>query len=107
MNRPSKIPPKKNPKDEEDRQEQMQRQMRNGIGYVLAGLIVLWLFQQFILTPLALRATEIPYSEFRQKLASRQITNVVIGDTYITGEMKNPTPNATPATIPFGTPYVS
>ena len=24
---------------------------------------------------------------------------MVIGDTYITGEMKNPTPNATPATI--------
>ena len=100
MTRPSNIPPKNNPKDEQDRQAQLQRQMRNGIGYVLAGLIALWLFQQFILTPLAIRATEIPYSEFRQKITAGQLVKVTIGNTYITGEMKNPTPNATPATIP-------
>ncbi|MFN8487435.1 MAG: ATP-dependent zinc metalloprotease FtsH [Caldilineaceae bacterium] len=98
----------KNEQDEEkERQERMQRQMRSAIGYVLAGLIILWLFQEFILGPLALRATEISYSEFRQKLTAGQLVNLTIGDTIITGEMKNPQANATPATLPFETNVVS
>ncbi|MCX6047149.1 MAG: ATP-dependent zinc metalloprotease FtsH [Chloroflexi bacterium] len=107
MNRPSNIPPKNDPKNEKDRQDQSQRQMRSAISYVLAGLVVLWLFQTFILTPLALRSTEIPYSEFRQKIADNQIVKVMIGESYVTGELKNSTPNATPATIPFRAPFIS
>lgn len=105
----SKPPGKfKNQQDEEkERQERMQRQMRSAISYVLAGLVILWLFQEFILGPLALRATAISYSEFRQKLAAGQLVNVTIGDTMITGEMKNPQANATPATLPFETNIVS
>ncbi len=106
MTRQANISPKNDPKKELDRQTQLQRQMRNGIGYVLAGLVVLWLFQTLILTPLALRATEISYSDFRQKLAAHQIIQVVIGDAYITGEMKNSTANATPANIPFRTAVI-
>lgn len=98
----------KNEKDEDqERQERMQRQMRSAVGYVLAGLVILWLFQEFILGPLALRATSISYSEFRQKLAAGQLVNATIGDTMITGEMKNPQANATPATLPFETNIVS
>jgi cell division protease FtsH len=97
--------------EEKERQEQMARQMRYGVTYVLVGLVVLWLFQQFVLAPLTVRSAEIPYSEFRQKLAAGQILSVEIGETEISGQMKNPnaplttgptpTPVATPAT-PFG-----
>ena len=76
--------------EEKERQEQMARQMRYGVTYILVGLVVLWLFQQFVLGPLTVRAVEIPYSEFRQKLADGQIVTVEIGQTQITGEMKNP-----------------
>jgi cell division protease FtsH len=44
---------------------------------------------------------EIQYSEFKQKLAAGQIVNATISDSAIVGEMKNPQPNATPATVPF------
>ncbi len=81
---------KPDPDEEKERQEQMARQMRYGITYILVGLVVLWLFQQFILGPLSVRAVELPYSEFRQKLAEGQIVRVEIGLNQITGEMKNP-----------------
>jgi cell division protease FtsH len=76
--------------DEKERQEQMARQMRYGITYILVGLVVLWLFQQFVLGPLTVRALEIPYSEFRQKLADGDIVRVEISPSQIRGEMKNP-----------------
>jgi cell division protease FtsH len=81
---------KPDPDEDKERQEQMARQMRYGITYILVGLVVLWLFQQFILGPLTVRAVEIPYSEFRQKLADGDIVRVEIGPTQIRGEMKNP-----------------
>jgi cell division protease FtsH len=55
------------------------------------------------LTPLVVQATELPYSEFKQKITAGQIIKATIRDTDIVGEMKNPTPNATPATLPFQT----
>jgi len=89
--------------DEEKRRQRMQRQMRFSISYVITGLIVLWLFQQFVLTPLMIQATELPYSEFRQKLAEGQIVSVRIGETDIVGQMKNPNPGAGPELVPFDT----
>lgn len=92
---------KKDPKPERDeereRQEQMARQARYGITYILVGLVVLWLFQQFILGPLTVRAVEIPYSEFRAKLAAGQILSVEIGTSMIAGEMQNPDAEDQPA----------
>ena len=76
--------------EERERQEQMARQARYGVTYILVGLVVLWLFQQFVLGPLSVQAVQIPYSEFREKLAAGQIINVEIGSTSITGEMQNP-----------------
>lgn len=91
--------------EEKERQEQMARQMRYGVTYILVGLVVLWLFQQFILGPLSARTTEIPYSEFREKLAAGQVTAVEIGSAAIVGTFRNlgasssaqPTAAATPA----------
>ncbi len=103
--KPSK--PKGDPEEEKKRREQMQRQMRFSIGYLLAGLILLWLFQEFILTRFIVPATQLTYSEFRTKLAAGQIVSVEIGDTDVMGQMKNPDPKAAEATIPFATVYSS
>jgi cell division protease FtsH len=96
-------PPKPDPEEEKKKQQQMQRRMSFSVSYLLVGMVVLWLFQEFILAPMLIQATEIPYSEFKQKLADKQIVKVTLRTNDITGEMKNPTPNATPATLPFET----
>jgi len=96
-------PPTHDPEEEKKRREQMQRQMRYSISYIITGLIMLWLFQQFVLTPLLVQADEIPYSTFKQKLADGQIVRVMIGDSDIIGEMKNPDPNSSQKTVPFDT----
>jgi cell division protease FtsH len=102
MNEPGSSPKKHDREDEKKRQEQSRRQFRFGVSYLITSLVVLWLFQVFVLTPLA-RNSEIPYSEFRKKLADAQIVEVTIGERGIVGEMKNPKPNGTPSVVPFNT----
>jgi cell division protease FtsH len=50
----------------------------------------MWLFQQFILGPILVRETTIPYSEFKAKIAAGQIVDVTLGQERIVGTMKNP-----------------
>ncbi|MGA7560937.1 MAG: ATP-dependent zinc metalloprotease FtsH [Terriglobales bacterium] len=104
MNEPESSPKKHDHDDEKKRQEQSRRQLRFVISYLLAGLIVLWLFQLFVVTPLT-RSSEIPYSEFKQKLADAQIVKATIGERDIVGEMKNPKPkpDGSPSVVPFNT----
>ena len=102
MNEPESSPRKNNRDDEKKRQEQSRRQFRFGITYLITSLIVLWLFQLFVLTPLA-RNTEIPYSEFKKKLADAQIVKATVGVRSIVGEMKTTQTNGTPAVVPFNT----
>jgi len=90
-----------NQDDDQKRQEQMRRQIRYSLSYLLVGFVVLWLFQEFILTPMMIRATQISYSEFRDKLANGEIVSVQIGENDIMGQMKNPDTEAEPATVPF------
>lgn len=95
---------KPDPEEEKKRQERMRQQMNFSLSYLVIGLIGLWLFQQFVLTPLAVRETEIPYSEFKAKIASGEISKLTIGDERITGEMKNPdTKEGALPTVPFTT----
>jgi cell division protease FtsH len=106
---PDKTPPNTNPTDPKtpegngDRRIPDRRQMGFVTSYLLVGLVVLWLFQQFILGPMLLQATEIPYSEFKSKLHSGEITNLVISDDYITGQMKNTDAKNSSDMVPFGT----
>ena len=102
MNEPESSPRKHDRDDEKKRQEQSRRQFHFAISYLITSLIVLWLFQIFVLTPLT-RSTEIPYSEFKKKLADAQIVKVTIGERGIVGEMKNPKPDGTPPVVPFNT----
>src|SRR5208283_1576290 len=102
MNEPGSSPKKHDREDEKKRQEQSRRQFRFGVSYLITSLVVLWLFQVFVLTPLA-RNSEIPYSEFRKKLADAQIVEVTIGERGIVGEMKNPKPDGSHPVVPFNT----
>lgn len=107
MSNSRKLPPIKDPDDnhdDEERREQFQRQMRFSIGYLLVGLVFLWLFQEYILSPMMLQATQISYSEFRSKLAAGEIVQAEIGETDIMGQMKNPSGND-PETVPFDTVF--
>ena len=105
MNQKAKTPPQKDPNEEEKkRRELLQRQMKWSISYLIVSLIGLWLFQAFILTPLAIQATEIPYSEFKTKLAAGEISKVTLSETRIVGEMKNPSAEGQDnQTVPFTT----
>lgn len=102
MNEPGLSPKKHNREDEKKRQEQSRRQFRFGISYLITSLILLWLFQVFVLSPLA-RNTEIPYSEFKKKLADAQIVKVTVGERGIVGEMKNPKTGGSPPVVSFNT----
>jgi len=115
MNNKKPVPPKPDPEEEKKRREQIRRQMGFSISYVLIGMVVLWLFQEFILTPMLVQqAVELPYSEFRRKLAAGEIVSVTIGETDIVGRMRspapagqNPDPNARTETVPFDTVILS
>ncbi len=102
MNEPESSPRKHDRGDEKKRQEQRRRQFRFGISYLITSLIGLWLFQLFVLAPLT-RSTEIPYNEFKKKLADAQIVKVTIGERGIVGEMKSPKPGGSAPVVAFNT----
>ncbi len=93
---------KPDPEEERKRKEQTQRQVRYYITYMLVAFVVLWLFQTFVL-PSTTAAVQIPYSEFRTKLAAGEILKATIGENDIVGEMKNTGPNPATETLRFDT----
>jgi cell division protease FtsH len=98
----------KSDKDDVKRKQEMRRrQLQFGLSYLVSSLIGLWLFQQFILQPLMIRELEIPYSEFKSKLASGQISDVTLGSERIVGTMQDQEGGETPFTtvaVPGGDP---
>ena len=69
------FPSNEGKKDNEDKnkKEMQEKQARTWISSLLVNLIMLWLFQEFILQPLLIRETQIPYSEFKAKITSGEI----------------------------------
>jgi cell division protease FtsH len=102
MNESESSPRKHNRDDEKKRLEESRRQFRYAISYLIASLVVLWLFQIFVVNR-QLKSTEIPYSEFKKDLANAQIVKATIGERGIVGEMKNPKPDGSPPVVPFNT----
>jgi cell division protease FtsH len=102
MNEPKLSPGKHDREDEKKRQEHNRRRFNFGISYLISSLILLWLFQLLVLAPLA-RNAEIPYSEFKKKLAAGQIAEATVGEKVIIGEMKSPKPDGSSAVTPFTT----
>ena len=103
MNTKNKTP-QPDPNDEKKRRDNQRRMANFGLSYLLVSLVGLWVFQQFILAPLAIQAAEIPYSQFKTKLKAGEITQVTLGDTSIVGEMKSTGTGAQKGqTVPFTT----
>jgi cell division protease FtsH len=95
------------PRGKPDPKEKDQARRHLGIaGYLISSLLFLWLFQVLIVNPLVNRAAEITYSDFEKKVADHQIVDVTIGESAIQGTMKNPTPGASPETVPFNTVFI-
>jgi cell division protease FtsH len=64
-----------------------KRQIPSGLGYVGAGLLAAWILQS-VIGPMLSQGAEIPYSEFKTKLAASQLVDVTVGPT-IDGTMRN------------------
>jgi cell division protease FtsH len=102
-NENANIPPER-PKRKKKEKEDLSKQTRFGISFMIVSLIGMWLFQQFILTPMLVHETQIPYSEFKSKIATGNIVDVTLGQERIVGTMKNPDATDTKnPTIPFTT----
>ncbi|HOV06774.1 MAG TPA: ATP-dependent metallopeptidase FtsH/Yme1/Tma family protein, partial [Anaerolineaceae bacterium] len=92
----------KESQDPKNRESMRRRQTSFGITYLLFSLIGLWIFQQFIMTPLLIRETEIPYSEFKAKIAAGEVSEVTLGTDRIYGILKPATDSGgegTPFTV--------
>jgi cell division protease FtsH len=96
---------------EKRKQELRTRQLQFAVSYVISSLIGLWLFQQFVLQPLAVKELDIPYSEFKAKIAAGEITEVTLAPDRIVGKMVDgedkqilfttvPIPDGDPTLIP-------
>jgi cell division protease FtsH len=99
---PQLPPGKHDPEQEKKRQEEKRRRIQFVLSYLIASVLVLWLFPLLFLNQ-ATRNSEIPYSEFKQKLAAGQIVDATIGQGSIAGDMKNSNPGGSPSNIPFNT----
>jgi cell division protease FtsH len=99
--------PKSNPEDDPKQRDKVHRQMRSSAGYLIAALVAMWAFQEFVLAPLERRSTEISYSDFKRKLADGQVVEVVIGPSEVVGTLKGPQPDKGPATVPFATTFAA
>jgi cell division protease FtsH len=94
--------------DDDANKEQNDKDLRDKqikflVTYLLFGFIGMWLFQQFILSPLMIQATQIPYSEFKAKIHLGEIVSVTLGQDRITGTMKNTDPAVDAREVPFTT----
>jgi cell division protease FtsH len=105
MNKP-KFPSNEDKKEDQDKnkKEIWEKQARTWISSLLVNLVLLWLFQEFVLQPMLIRETQIPYSEFKAKITSGEIVEVTLGQERIVGTLKNPdATDETNAVIPFTT----
>ncbi len=83
--------------NDEERRPQLGQQLGCSLMYIVLAFVGIWLFQAFILRPLAISAAEIPYSEFKQRLEAGQVKEVVLGQSLITGTLVTPTGGKRPS----------
>jgi cell division protease FtsH len=63
------------------------KRVKFSIGYVIAAILIMLLIQQFIVRPLLLQSTEIPYSQFKTALRAGEVKSVSISENQITGTL--------------------
>jgi len=61
-----------------------KKQIRFSIVYLLAALLGMWMFQEFVFKPLFIHQVEVPYSTFLTSLESGDIDSVVLEGEQIT-----------------------
>jgi cell division protease FtsH len=102
----TRIPQSKpDPDEDKNRKEHIRRQIRLIVSYIISGLMVLWIFQEFVLISLKPKAEELKYSDFKAKVSSGQIVTVTLGQSEIVGQMKNPDRNSSEKTVSFRTMF--
>jgi hypothetical protein len=72
------------------RDARTNRQGVCSLGFILASLLAIWLFQEVVVSTMQVHAREIPCSEFREMLKAGQIVAFTAGRPRITGVMMNP-----------------
>lgn len=102
---PTQPQPAPNPDKKQDKGG--QRSIRTYIIYAVAILLALWLFERYVLTPNTQPTSELTYSTFKQKLTAGQIVTVVIGDSSLTGTMKNAQTGAATSTVTDTVPFAT
>jgi len=86
----------------EDKHPERKRHGSDWLAYLPAALVSVWLLQLLVM-PFVARTREIPYSEFKSKVAAGEVADVTLG-TPIEGVLKAAdTGTAGRATIPFAT----
>jgi len=75
-------------KSDNGRERGMNKQTQINLGYVLLALIGIFLFQQWLISSMTESRT-VPFSQFEQYLKDGRISDVVIGDQYLTGKLKD------------------
>jgi len=85
-----KLEPDKSEKTKNDRWQGRKKDIFIGIIILLITLFGFFYFQRHPLPALTNQPTSLTYSDFKDKVEARQIIEVTIGTTRISGEMKNP-----------------
>jgi len=88
-------PSPEGPRHDDERRRHTHRQLWYTVGYIVVALILLYMFQQFVVGPMTAPSTQLDYGAFKTKVAEGQILTAVIGQSQITGTMKNADPKAT------------
>ncbi len=66
----------------------VNKQTQINLGYVILAMMGIFLFQQWLISSMTESRT-VPFSQFEQYLKEGRITDVVIGDQYLTGKLKD------------------
>lgn len=86
--------------NEKKRKEELRKKQTGfGLSYLVVSLIAMWLFQQFILSPMLVREIEIPYSEFKAKIKAGEVSDLTLGQSRISGSMQGSDGKTVPFTV--------
>jgi cell division protease FtsH len=83
------------PSPDDEQRRHARRRVWYAVGYVVVALILLYVFQQFIVGSIVAPSTQLEYSDFKNRVAQHQVVTAVVGTSQITGTMKSADAKAT------------
>lgn len=87
-------PSPEGPSRDDERRQHTRRRFWYFIGYLVVALILLYVFQQFVVNPMTAPSTELDYSAFKTKVSEGQIFTALIQQDKITGTMRSSDPKS-------------